>query len=130
MTRNQIRVLLVEDSQSTRLTYKRVLENAEFYVIEASTGQEGWDKALSELPDVVLLDLILPDIHGLQVLKNIRSHVKTREIPVLILTNVQEAEEMQRTLSFGASRYVNKGNISPEKLIDLVNELLIVKQSD
>lgn len=127
MTENQVRILLVEDSQSTRLAYKRALEDAEFQVIEAGTGQEGWDKALSELPDLVLLDLILPDIHGLQVLKNIRSHVNTREIPVLILTNVQEAEEMQRTLSFGASRYVNKGNISPEKLIDLVNELLMMR---
>lgn len=119
-----MRVLLVEDSQSTRLKYKRVLEGAGFYVIEAARGQEGWELTLAELPDVVLLDLILPDIHGLQVLKNIRSHVMTSKIPVLILTNVQEAEEMQRTLSFGASRYVNKGNITSEKLVDLVNELL------
>ncbi|NQT24249.1 response regulator [candidate division KSB1 bacterium] len=127
MAKQKVRVLLVEDSQSTRLMYKRVLEDAEFQVIEASKGQEGWDLALAEIPDVVLLDLILPDMHGLQVLKNIRSHVSTKEIPVLILTNVQEAEEMQRTLSFGASRYVNKGNITPEKLVDLVNELLMIK---
>lgn len=127
MARQEVRVLLVEDSQSTRLTYKKVLEDAGFTVIEAAKGQEGWELTLSEMPDVVLLDLILPDIHGLQVLKNIRSHVKTKEIPVLILTNVQEAEEMQRTLSFGASRYVNKGNISHEKLVELVNELLILE---
>ena len=127
MASKKVRVLLVEDSQSTRLTYKRVLEDAGFAVLEAAKGQEGWELALAEHPDVVLLDLILPDIHGLQVLKNIRSHVKTREIPVLILTNVQEAEEMQRTLSFGASRYVNKGNITNEKLVELVNELLMVE---
>lgn len=124
MAEKPIRVLLVEDSQSTRLTYKRVLEGAGFFVIEAAKGQQGWELALAELPDVVLLDLILPDIHGLQVLKNIRSHKKTQDIPVLILTNVQEAEAMQKTLSLGASRYVNKGNITPDKLVSLVIELL------
>jgi len=71
MAKKEVRVLLVEDSQSTRITYKRVLEDAGFSVLEAAKGQEGWELALAELPDVVLLDLILPDIHGLQVLKNI-----------------------------------------------------------
>ena len=84
------RILLIEDSQSTRMTYKRILEEGDFFVIEASTGQEGWDQTLSEQPDLVVLDLMLPDIHGLEVLKNIRSHVKTRTIPVLILTSVKD----------------------------------------
>lgn len=121
------RILLIEDSQSTRMTYKHIFEESGFYVLEASTGQEGWDLTLSEKPDLVVLDLILPDIHGLEVLKNIRSHVETKTIPVMVLTTVQETEEVQRTLSFGASRYVHKGSVTPEKILEMTQDLLIAK---
>ncbi|HDQ44160.1 MAG TPA: response regulator [bacterium] len=122
------RILLIEDSRSTRMTYKRIFEDAGFEVLEAETGGEGWDLTLGRHPDLVVLDLILPDMHGLEVLKNIRSHVKTRTIPVLVLTTIQEAEEVQRTLSFGASRYVHKGGITPEQIIEIAQDLLILKQ--
>jgi DNA-binding response OmpR family regulator len=124
------RILLIEDSKSTRLTYKHIFEDAGFDVFEAETGQGGWDLTLAEHPDLVVLDLILPDMHGLEVLKNIRSHVKTRTIPVMVLTTIQEAEEVQRTLSFGASRYVHKGGITPEKIVEIAQDLLILKQEN
>ena len=118
MSDTQKRILLIEDSKSTLMTYKRIFEDGGFSVLEATTGQEGWDITLSDQPDLVVLDLILPDMHGLEVLKNIRSHVNTKNIPVLVLTTVQDTEEVQRTLSFGASRYVHKGSITPEKIIE------------
>ncbi|MBN2030754.1 response regulator [bacterium] len=127
MTNVKKRILLIEDSQSTRMTYKRIFEEGAFHVLEASTGQEGWDLTLSEKPDLVVLDLILPDMHGLEVLKNIRSHVETKTIPVMVLTTVQESEEVQRTLSFGASRYVHKGSVTPENIIEIAQDLLITK---
>jgi len=128
MQKKKKRILLIEDSRSTRMTYKRIFEDAEFHILEAGTGQEGWDLTLAEHPDLVVLDLMLPDMHGLEVLKNIRSHVKTNDIPVLILTMVKEAEEVQRTLSFGASRYMYKDSITPENLIEIAKDLLSIKQ--
>ncbi|MCJ7812308.1 response regulator transcription factor [bacterium] len=110
------------------MTYKRIFEDAGFLVIEAGTGRDGWDLTLAEHPDLVVLDLMLPDMHGLEVLKNIRSHVKTNDIPVLILTMVKEAEEVQRTLSFGASRYMYKDSITPENLIEIAKDLLSNKK--
>ena len=62
-------ILLIEDSQSTRLAYKKIFTDAGYDVKEAETGEEGWDKAISLSPDLIVLDLILPDIHGLEVLK-------------------------------------------------------------
>lgn len=130
MPKTNKRILLIEDSKLTRMTYKRIFEEGGFDVLEAGTGQEGWDLTLAEKPDLVVLDLMLPDMHGLEVLKNIRSHVKTRTIPVLVLTSVQETEVVERTLSFGASRYVHKGSITPEKITGIAQDLLIAKQSD
>ncbi len=127
MSNTKKRILLIEDSQSTRMTYKRIFEEGGFYILEASTGQEGWDLTLSKKPDLVVLDLILPDMHGLEVLKNIRSHVETKTVPVMVLTTVQESEEVQRTLSFGASRYVHKGSVTPEKIIEIAQDLLVTR---
>ncbi len=128
MLKKKKRILLIEDSRSTRMSYKRIFEDAGFHILEAGTGQEGWDLTLAERPDLVVLDLMLPDMHGLEVLKNVRSHVKTKDIPVLVLTMVHEAEEVQRTLSFGASRYVHKDSITPEKIIEIAKDLLSSKK--
>ena len=117
-------ILLIEDSQSTRLAYKKIFTDAGYDVKEAETGEEGWDKAISLSPDLIVLDLILPDIHGLEVLKKVRSHVKTKEIPVLVLTDIKEAEEIQKTMNLGASHYAHKGSITPEKILHIAHDLI------
>jgi DNA-binding response OmpR family regulator len=117
-------ILLIEDSQSTRFVYREFLERHGCNVLEAENGQKGLQMIDEDLPDIVILDLILPDIHGLEVLKQIRLKEKTKDIPVLVLTNVKDAENMQNTLNLGANYYAYKGSFTPEKTLEVVQDLL------
>lgn len=117
-------ILLIEDSKSTRLTYRKAFEDAGFQVLEAENGTKGWEKIKQFNPDLIVLDLLLPDMHGLEVLQKIRIDKYTTDIPVLVLTDVREAEEVQKTKKFGASYYAHKGSVTPERTIEIVTRLL------
>jgi CheY-like chemotaxis protein len=104
--------------------YSNVLQENGYRTIEAATGEEGWEKAVSEHPDVVVLDLILPDIHGFEVLTNIRSYEPTKDIPVIILTTVKDTDQIQESKDLGANYYLNKGSASPDRVVEAIDELL------
>jgi CheY-like chemotaxis protein len=117
-------ILLIEDSQSTRFMYRNILESAGFFVIEAASGEDGLEMAKRHNPDLIILDLILPGIHGLEVLKKLRSNPKFRTVPVLVLTNVKDKDNIQKTLSSGASHYAHKESVTDQHILELVNQLL------
>jgi two-component system chemotaxis sensor kinase CheA len=117
-------VLLVEDSATIRTFYKKVIESAGFEVIEAETGEQGWVAAYERVPNIICLDLILPDIHGLEVLKKIRANTFTKSIPVLVLTTLKDFADVQKAINLGANYYSIKGSDSPEKLLGMIDKLL------
>jgi two-component system alkaline phosphatase synthesis response regulator PhoP len=123
-------ILLVEDSQTIRFMYRGILSNYGFNVIEAENGEKGFELALERKPDLILLDLILPDIHGLDVLKKIRSYEMTKNIPVLVITNLKEIEDVQKAINLGANYYGYKGSDSPHKILFMVKKLLEKKQEE
>ncbi|MBN1782091.1 response regulator [bacterium] len=120
-------ILLIEDSQSTRFMYRKILDNAGFFVIEAENGETGLQLIKQHHPDLVVLDLILPGIHGLEVLRRIRAEQSSRHTPVLVLTNVKDADQVQKTLSSGANHYAYKESVTDQHILDIVNELLGLK---
>jgi len=117
-------ILLIEDSQSTRFLYKNILEAQGYHVLEAGSGEAGWNIIRKSPPDLVVLDLILPGMHGLEVLKLIRSTESTKEVPVLVLTNVKDADNAQKTMRSGANHYAYKKSVTDEEILNIVNELL------
>jgi DNA-binding response OmpR family regulator len=117
-------ILLVEDSATIRLFYKKVLESAGYEVIEAETGEQGWTAAQKHNPNLICLDMILPDIHGMEVLKKIRGEASTKAIPVLILTTLKDFADVQKAINLGANYYSIKGSDSPEKLLGMIDKLL------
>jgi len=121
-------VLLIEDSESTRFVYREFLEENGYHVLEAEDGYSGLDLIHAHSPDIVILDLILPDIHGLEVLKQIRLDENTRDLPVLVLTSVKETENMQKTMNLGANYYAHKDDFTPEKTLEIIPELLKKKK--
>jgi DNA-binding response OmpR family regulator len=117
-------ILLIEDSATIRVFYKKVLESSGYEVIEAETGEQGWVAAYERAPHLICLDMILPDIHGLEVLKKIRSNAVTKAIPVLVLTTLKDFGDVQKAINLGANYYAIKGSDSPEKLLGMIDKLL------
>jgi DNA-binding response OmpR family regulator len=118
------KVIIVEDEAAFRNIFKDLLESDGYNVLTAEDGESGWLLTRTEIPDVVLLDLALPRLHGFEVLKNIRTDVATKDVPVIILTVVGEQENVKKGLKLGATDYLVKGFYSPREILVKINEIL------
>jgi DNA-binding response OmpR family regulator len=120
----KIVVLIIEDSTTVRHLYRMTFEKEGFEVLEAANGKDGWILAYQKMPDAIVLDMILPDVHGLEVLKKIRSNSTTKTIPVLALTSLREIKDVQKAINLGANYYSVKGSDSPGKIVNMIYKLL------
>jgi len=102
------KTLLIEDNEDNRVSMTILLENAEFRVSFAVNGLEGIEKAQAESPDVILLDIQLPDIDGFEVLKRLLKLESTKGIPVIAVTSSAMAGDRQQLLSAGCKGYIEK----------------------
>lgn len=122
------KILFVEDDMATIEVYKTALVEAGFEVSPILFGKEAIrrieeiDKGEAEKPDLVLLDLILPDINGLEVLEEIRKRKKTKELLVFILSNYTDKELEERGLLLKTERYLLKTDYTPRELAKLVKK--------
>lgn len=120
MTEKKQKILMIEEDRFLRKIYKNKLSKENFEFIEATNGEEGLNKVVSEKPDIVLLDLILTRKSGFDVLVEMKRNRKTKKIPVIILSNLGQESDIQRGLSLGAKEYLVKTEIS---LFDVVNKI-------
>ncbi|MFA5366897.1 MAG: response regulator [Dehalococcoidia bacterium] len=102
-------ILLVEDEISFRTIYQDMLESGNFNVLTAEDGEAGLNIALTQKPDLVLLDLNLPKLHGFEVLQKIRADESTSKMPVIILTVQGSDKEINKGTELGATDYLIKG---------------------
>jgi two-component system KDP operon response regulator KdpE len=114
------KILIVEDERRMARFIRMNLEHDGFQVLEAVRGQEGLDKLREELPDLILLDVMLPDIDGFEVLRRVRD---VSDIPVVMLTAKGEEDDRVRGLELGADDYVTKP-FSPRELVSRVRAVL------
>jgi diguanylate cyclase (GGDEF)-like protein len=117
------RILVVDDEPPIREILKFQLENAGFEVACAETGQEGLRMVESESPDLVLLDLMIPEMDGYEVCRRLKGAYTTRQIPVIILTARGELDEKLKGLENGANDYVTKPFSMPELIMRIRNVL-------
>jgi len=106
-------ILLIEDSKLMRIANSRALVKAGFEVISAGDGEEGLRRAREAIPDLILLDMLLPKITGLDVLKGLKSDARTKAIPVIVLSGLSQANEA-RLVHEGAVAFFEKS----EKTLD------------
>lgn len=118
------RILFIEDEAALQKTFGDILKSEGFEVISALDGETGLNLVKKENPDLVLLDLILPKIHGLDVLKEIKQNENTKNIPVIVLTNVESIEEIDKALELGATTYLVKSDYSLEDVIAKIKKAL------
>lgn len=119
-----LRVLIVDDDQTLCDMYAERLQVEGFEVIVAHNGEEGAAKAVEYLPDVILLDLMMPKVNGFNTLEILKSTQETKDIPVLLLTALIQEENKQRGLQAGAEDYIIKSESMPGTVIDKIKEVV------
>lgn len=119
-----MKILIVDDDEAITMIYSTALSKAGYEVISSTTGLGGVEKAKSEKPDLVLLDQVLTDIPGNEVLRTLKADAETKNMPVVILSNYTQNQLMKEALQIGALDYMLKYQIDPEYLIERVGDLL------
>ena len=117
-------ILIVEDDKFLRELISKKLINEGFKIDEAIDGEEGLKKLEEIKPDLILLDLILPGLDGFEVLKRIKDDPGTASIPVLILSNLGQKEEVEKGFDFGAVRYFIKAEYTPKEVVEEIKKIL------
>lgn len=117
-------VLLVEDDPSVLEMYRLKLELDGYRVNTALDGEEGLQKAGDLAPDIIFLDIRLPKMDGLEVLRKLRAQDRTRNIPVIILSNYDEEDLVARGLRLGAHEYLIKARTTPTSLSEGIEDWL------
>ncbi len=124
MVKKKIKILVVEDESFLLELYEMKLEQAGYEVIKASNGEEGISLAQLELPRLILLDILMPKVDGYEMLKELKSSNKTKNIPVIIFSNLSQKEEIEKGLKLGAKDFIIKTSITPTELEAKVKEYL------
>ncbi len=123
------KILFIEDEASLQKTLGELLRGEGYEVISALDGESGLNLARTQSPDLIILDLILPKIHGLDVLKELKKDDTTREIPIIILTNLEDMASVEKALELGATTYLVKANYTLEEVLEKIKNALKSNES-
>lgn len=123
-------VLLVDDDMTLREMYAERLKAEGFQVVAAKDGEEALQIATDSKPNIILLDIMMPKINGLDVLKKLKEQPDTKDIPVIVLTALIQDRERMESVTRGADDYVVKSETMPGEVIQKVHALIDKKSSD
>ena len=118
------KILIIEDDPFLSEIYVIKFEEAGFEVSLAEDGSIGLQKAKDEQPDVLILDIVMPNLDGLGVLKLMKAEQETKDIPIIILSNLGEKEDVEKGLELGASAYIIKAHYTPAEVVAKVKSIL------
>ena len=116
-------ILYVEDNEYNRKIVRRLLGDPSYRLIEAEDGESGVAQAFQELPDLILMDVQLPKMSGLEATRILRADVRTKHIPIVIITSFALSGDRERAADAGAAGYLAKP-YSPGELLALVRKFL------
>lgn len=122
--RGKNKILLIEDDAFLAGIYASKFEQSGFETFLAMDGEAGLKIAEKETPDIILLDILLPKMSGFEVLEKLKKQVKTKDIPVLPLTNLGQREDVEKGLELGAVDYMIKAHFLPSETIEKVKKVL------
>jgi len=117
-------ILLAEDDRILRKAGEATLKKRGYTVIAAVDGEDALAKAREHRPDLILLDVIMPKLQGFEVLASLKDDAATRDIPVIMLSNLQDDADVRRALEGGALDYLVKSNVPLEVLAARVADVL------
>ncbi|MDD2731942.1 MAG: response regulator [Candidatus Pacebacteria bacterium] len=118
------RILFIEDEKAIQKTMGEFLKKKGYNVISAFDGETGLKMVKVKKPDLVLLDLVLPKLHGFDLLEKIKADPETEKIPVIILTNLEGTEEVTKALELGATTYLVKSSYRLQDVLSKIKQVL------
>lgn len=118
------KILIIEDEPAQATTIDLAMKRVGFETIVAHDGAEGLNMAMEKEPDLILLDLVLPKIDGVSVLKQLRANESTSKIPILVLTNLASGETVKEVIEAGGTDYLVKTDYTLEQLVHKVEDVL------
>lgn len=118
------KVLIIEDDEMICDMYKLRFGAENWEVICAAKGEEGLKMAKEEKPEVILLDIILPGLDGFSILEKLKTDEATKNVPVVLLTNLGQEEDIKKGNSLGASDYLVKSGVTPKQVLEKVKGAL------
>lgn len=124
-TESKKMILLVEDDPLLVKMYSTKLIKEGYGVISAEDGECGLNLALSQKIDLILLDVMMPKLSGIDLLIKLRQDPKGKDIPVIVISNLTQEEEAQKALSLGAKEYLIKANLTPSQIIEKIRKYLV-----
>lgn len=118
------KLLLIEDDPFIVKMYRKKFEEIGLTFREAGDGEAGIKLAKEEKPDVILLDIVLPNKDGFQILKTLKTDKILENIPIIMLTNLGQKEEVEKGLQLGAQDYLIKAHFTPSEVVNKVKKIL------
>lgn len=119
-----LKILVVEDDKFLRELITQKLIRGGYDVKGAVDGEDGVIKIKEEKPDIILLDLILPGIDGFEVLAKVKDDPELKDIPVLILSNLGQRDDVERGLKLGAVDFLIKAHFTPGEIIEKIEKIM------
>jgi DNA-binding response OmpR family regulator len=118
------KILIAEDEPTLHKALAEFLEGEDFTVISAFDGLEAVALARSKKPDLILLDIVLPKKDGYEVLDELKRDDRMQKVPIILLTNLESAENIQKAFDKGATTYLVKANYKLEEIVSKIKETL------
>jgi len=118
------KILIIEDESILQKALSDILKEQNYEIVNALDGEKGLKMAISQIPDLIILDLILPKKEGFEVLEELKNNQKTEKVPVIILTNIERMEDMEKAFELGATAYLIKAQYKLEEIVQKINETL------
>jgi Response regulator containing CheY-like receiver, AAA-type ATPase, and DNA-binding domains len=125
-----IKILIVEDDPLMQRMYQKVFSLEKYEVVTADNGEEALLKVHESKPNLILLDIMMPKVNGLQVLEKLKSDPDTKTIPVIMLTNLAGTQDAENALEKGAIKYIVKSEHEPKSIVNMVKEIVTAYTRD
>ena len=124
----KIKILLIEDDPFLLSMYATKFELEGFEIIFAEDGEKALKVASKEKPDIILLDVLLPKMDGFEVLKELKKNEETKAVPVILLTNLSQRDDVEKGLALGAVDYLIKAHFMPTEVVEKIKKTLSEKR--
>ena len=123
-------LLIVEDDPLMSRMYQKIFTFEKFTVETAANGEEGLEKARKLKPTVMLLDVMMPKMNGLQVLEKLKADPETKGIPIIMLTHLAGEKDAENAMMKGAVKYIIKSEFEPKQVVNMVKEIIAAHSRD